>query len=162
MLAGRQHRRTTYLPLRTFGRSSVDTDPSCPCPHSLGTTRVNLPTLPCWNSRIFVAALPFSFWTCAWCCPPLAPGQDLVALVAAITAANQAAPASGNVASPEQEVDDTNHMTKNEMATLLQMCRKSSTGTLAYLPAWFQDCADKGTTDPYRQMIVQKYVMANT
>ena len=92
----------------------------------------------------------------------LAPGQDLAALVAAITAANQEAPASGSVASPGQEVNNTKHMSKNEMATLLQMCRKSSTGTLAYLPAWFQDCADKGTTDPYRQMIVQKYVMANT
>ena len=48
------------------------------------------------------------------------------------------------------------------MATLLQICGNSSTVTLADLPAWFQDCADKGTTDPYRQMIVQRYVMENT
>ena len=41
------------------------------------------------------------------------------------------------------------------------MCGTSSTGTLADLPAWLQDCTDKGMTDPYRHMIIQKYVMAN-
>ena len=66
------------------------------------------------------------------------------------------------MATPEQKVDDTKHMSKSEMATLLQMCGKSSTGTLADLPMWFQDCADKGTTDPYQQRIVHKYIKANT
>ena len=89
-------------------------------------------------------------------------GQDLAALVAAITVENQASNASGAVATPEQKVDDTKHMSKSEMATLLQMCIKYSTGTLADVPTWFQDCSNKGTTDPYRQMIVQKYIMANT
>ena len=37
-------------------------------------------------------------------------GQDLTALVAAITAANQASTAIGTVATPEQKVDDTKHM----------------------------------------------------
>ena len=37
-------------------------------------------------------------------------GQDLTALVAAITAANQASTASGAVATPEQKVDNTKHM----------------------------------------------------
>ena len=64
-----------------------------------------------------------------------APSQDLAALVATITAANQPAAASGPGTSPEQTVDDTKHMSKREMATLLQMCRKSSTGALADLPA---------------------------
>ena len=81
-------------------------------------------------------------------------GQDLVALVAAITAENQASTASGAVATPEQKVDNTKNMSKSEMATLLQMCGKLSTGTLTDLPTWFQDCADKGTMDPYLQMIV--------
>ena len=51
-------------------------------------------------------------------------GQDLAALVAAITSANQASTASGAVDTPKQKVDDTKHKSKSEMATLLQMCGK--------------------------------------
>ena len=53
-------------------------------------------------------------------------------------------------------------MSKSELVTLLQMCGKASTGDLTNLHTWLQDCSDKGMTDPYRQMIVQKYIMANT
>ena len=87
---------------------------------------------------------------------------DLVALIAAITTSNQATAASSAVTTPEQKVDDTKHMSKIELATLLQMSGKSSTWALMDLPTWLQDCSHKGRTDPYRQMIVQKYIIANT
>ena len=79
---------------------------------------------------------------------------DLVALIAAITTSNQATAESGAMTMPEQKVDDTKHMSKSELATLLQMCSKSSTGALMDLPTWLKELSDKGTTDPYRQMIV--------
>ena len=53
-------------------------------------------------------------------------------------------------------------MSKSELAALLQMCGKSITGALTDLPAWLQECADKGTTDHYRKTIVQKYIMTNS
>ena len=89
-------------------------------------------------------------------------GPDLAALIAAITMAKQATIASGVVTTLEQKVDDTEHMSKSELSTLLHMCGKLSTGALMDLPTWLQDCLDKGTMDMYRQMIVQKYIMANT
>ena len=42
------------------------------------------------------------------------------------------------------------------------MCGKSITGALMDIPAWLQECADKVTTDHYRQTIVPKYIMANS
>ena len=53
-------------------------------------------------------------------------------------------------------------MLKSKLAALLKMCGKSITGALTDLPAWLQECKYKGTTDHYRQMIVQKYIMANS
>mmetsp|Transcript_15051 Transcript_15051/g.17305 ORF Transcript_15051/g.17305 Transcript_15051/m.17305 type:complete len:184 (+) Transcript_15051:254-805(+) len=53
-------------------------------------------------------------------------------------------------------------MSKSELAKLLQMCSKSSTVELTNLPKWLQDCLEKGMTDPYRQMIIPKFIMANT
>ena len=70
-------------------------------------------------------------------------GPDLAALIAAITTANQATAASGAVTTTEQKVDDNKHMSKSELATLLQMCGKSSTRAFTDLPTWLQDCFGK-------------------
>ena len=42
------------------------------------------------------------------------------------------------------------------------MCGKSRTGSLTNPPAWLQECEYKGTTEHYKQTIVQKYIMANS
>ena len=41
------------------------------------------------------------------------------------------------------------------------MCGKSTTGDSADLPLWMQDCAEKGTREPYKMTIIQKAIMAN-
>ena len=53
-------------------------------------------------------------------------------------------------------------MPRRDILTLIQMYGKSSTGELTDLPAWLQELSAKSTTEPYRMMIVQKYIMANT
>ena len=53
-------------------------------------------------------------------------------------------------------------MSRGEILTLLQMCGKVRIGKLEYLPAWLQECSSKGKTEPYKLIIVQKYIMANT
>ena len=53
-------------------------------------------------------------------------------------------------------------MSRGELLTLLQMCGKASTGKIVDLPAWLQECSAKEKTEPYRTMIVQEYIMANT
>ena len=53
-------------------------------------------------------------------------------------------------------------MSRRDILTLIQMYGKSSTGELADLPTWLQELSAKRTTEPYRMMIVQKYIMANT
>ena len=53
-------------------------------------------------------------------------------------------------------------MSRGELLTLLQICGKASTGELVDLPVWLQECSARGTTDPYRMIIVQNYIIANT
>ena len=99
-------------------------------------------------------------------------GTELVALINAISLANTALAnnTSANNTSattlastnPQDKQDKSKQMSRGDLLTLLQMCGKASTGELADLPAWLRECSSKGTTEPYRIMIVQKYVMANT
>ena len=42
------------------------------------------------------------------------------------------------------------------------MCGKASTGEQAVITSWLQELSAKRTTEPYRMMIVQKYIMVNT
>ena len=53
-------------------------------------------------------------------------------------------------------------MSKSELLNLLKICGKARTGKLADLPTWLQEFSAKGKTQPYRMMILQNYIMANT
>ena len=42
------------------------------------------------------------------------------------------------------------------------MFSKTSTGDMMDLPAWMQECATKVTSEHYKLIIIQKFVMSNT
>ena len=85
---------------------------------------------------------------------------DIAALVAAITAATRAVPPAAPPPATSKTDDKT--IAKGELATMLRMCGRASTGTTQDLPGWLQECNDKGITDSYRYIIVQKHIMSNT
>ena len=39
------------------------------------------------------------------------------------------------------------------------MCGKPTGGKLEDLPAWYQECAAKGTSEQYKLIIIQKFIM---
>ena len=51
---------------------------------------------------------------------------------------------------------------KSELEMTLQMCGKASTDDMVDLPAWMQECATKVTSENYKSIIIQKFVMSNT
>ena len=65
-------------------------------------------------------------------------GLDLVVLITAISEAHETTGKSRNTTTPPQKQDDSKQMSKIELAALLQMCGKSSTGARTDSPAWLQ------------------------
>ena len=93
-------------------------------------------------------------------------GPYLVALINAISAANTTS-ANNTLATTiastkiQEKQNESKQMSRGELLTLIQMCGKASTGNLAGLPAWLQECSAEGTTEPYIMMILQRYITTN-
>ena len=91
----------------------------------------------------------------------------MVALTNAILTENTASEnntsaITGAINKTQDKQDESKQMSQIELLTILQMCGKTITGELADLPAWLQELSFKGTTDPYKLMMVKRYIMANT
>ena len=70
-------------------------------------------------------------------------------------------PASSPSSSSTKTDDGKTSMSAGELRSTLVMCGQASSGTLADLPSWFQDCAARGTSEQYQLTIIRKWVMAN-
>ena len=88
-------------------------------------------------------------------------GQDLIALIIEIQN-NSSLPTSTATSNTSNYTPTTSAertyesrgMSKSDLKNTLQMCGKSATGDSADLPLWMQDCASKGTSNPYKITII--------
>ena len=87
---------------------------------------------------------------------------DLAALIAAITTATNNAAAALAAATSTTAKDTAKLMSSGELTSLLCMCGVDENGTIDELPQWMRDCADKGNTEAFKTMQLQKHVMATT
>ena len=92
----------------------------------------------------------------------LTQGADLLALITDIKGTNTTTPKNPSPSKTSDNQDKSKWMPKSELDTTLKMCGKSSTGSMVDLPAWIQECATKGTSEHYKLIIIQKFVMSNT
>ena len=86
--------------------------------------------------------------------------QDLAYLIAAITSATANANASAVTTAATTTQDQGKLMSAGELQTLLRMCGEDVNGTLDELPTWVRECADKGNSEAFKIMLLQKHIMA--
>ena len=86
---------------------------------------------------------------------------DIAALIAAISAAQRSPPAAATAGTSTSK-NDEKIISAGELAALLRMCGKASTGKFQDLPGWLQECNDKGNSESYKHILVQKFIMANS
>ena len=94
--------------------------------------------------------------------PPPATGvsPEVQALIAALLPT--VTPSSSPTGSPSKHEDAKTYMSEGELQATLVMCGQASSGSMADLPRWIQDCAARGTSEQYQLTIIRKWLMTAT
>ena len=79
----------------------------------------------------------------------------------AIKGTNTTMPTNPSPSKTSDKQDESKCMSKSELDMTLKMCGKAITGNIVDLPSWMQECATKGTSEHYKTIIIQKFVMSN-